>query len=183
MATEWLGALSFHGRIVEIAAGTGWWSPLLARKGRLTLYDAAAEPLEVAQARLAAAGLAAEFEVRDAWAAPVRSVDGVFTGFWMSHVERSRLDEFLRLCARWLAPGGLIAFVDSRPDPESGAADHRPPEDDVQLRRLHDGRSFRVRKIYYEPADFESALRAAGFEDIEVLTTDRFFVLGSARRR
>ena len=29
-ATAWLDAQPFAGRIVELAAGTGWWSPLLA---------------------------------------------------------------------------------------------------------------------------------------------------------
>jgi hypothetical protein len=67
------------------------------------------------------------------------------------------------------------------PDSESGARDHRPPGDDVQVRRLDDGASFRVRKVFYEPVDLESALRRAGFGGNEVVTTDRFFVMGSAR--
>lgn len=182
-AAAWLGSRPFHGQIVELAAGTGWWSPALARRGQLTLYDAASEPLEKARARLAAAGLVGRFEVRDAWADPDRSVDGLFAGFWISHVDRSRLDEFLRLAARWLVPDGLFAFIDSRPDPDSGALDHRPPEDDLQVRRLDDGSRFRIRKVFYEPAELEPALQRAGFGDIEVVTTDRFFVLGSARRR
>jgi hypothetical protein len=59
-------------------------------------------------------------------------VDGVFAGFWLSHIDRARLDEFLGLVGRWLAPGGLFAFIDSRQDAESGAVDHRPPAADVQ---------------------------------------------------
>jgi demethylmenaquinone methyltransferase/2-methoxy-6-polyprenyl-1,4-benzoquinol methylase len=182
-AAAWLAARPFHGRIVELAAGTGWWSPALARLGQPTLYDAAPEPLEKARARLAAAGLTAEFGIRDAWSEPDRSVDGVFTGFWISHIDRGRLDEFFRLAARWLVPGGLFAFIDSRPDPESGALDHRPPAADVQVRRLDDGTTYRVRKVFYEPAELESALGHADFDEIEISTTDRFFVLGSARRR
>jgi SAM-dependent methyltransferase len=181
-AAAWLGGLPLHGQIVELAGGTGWWSPSLARRGQLAVYDAAPEPLAKARARLAAAGLTAALEVRDAWAEPDRPVDGLFVGFWISHVDRRRLDEFLRLAARWLAPGGLFAFVDSRRDPESGARDHRPPEADIQLRRLEDGSSFRIRKIFYEPAFLESALILAGFDSVEVGATERFFLLGSARR-
>ena len=33
-AGRWLDALPIHGEIVELAAGTGWWSPLLADEGR-----------------------------------------------------------------------------------------------------------------------------------------------------
>ena len=181
-AATWLEGRPFHGRVVELAAGTGWWSTSLARRSALTLYDASAEPLDRARIRLTAAGLDAEVGVRDAWAEPDQSVDGVFAGFWLSHVDRSRLDEFVALVARWLVRGGLFAFIDSRHDPDSGASDHRPPEDDLQVRRLDDGSSFRVRKVYYEPAALDSALRRAGFGQIEVATTGRFFLLGSARR-
>ena len=181
-AAQWLAALPFRGQIVELAAGTGWWSPSLARRGQLTLVDATAETLEVARARLAALSLPAEFQVRDVWAEPDRSADGLFAGFWVSHVDRTRLVDFFKLASRWLAPGGLFAFIDSRRDPESRAADHCPPEDEVQIRRLEDGSTFRVRKVFYEPAELEGALEHAGFVDIDVRTTDRFFVLGAARR-
>jgi len=182
-AATWLDGRPFGGRIAEIAAGTGWWSPALARKGELTLYDAAAEPLAIAATRLVEAGLRAQIQVRNAWAEPDRMVDGVFTGFWLSHIDRARLEDFLDLVGRWLAPGGLFAFIDSRQDPESGAVDHRPPEADVQVRKLDNGTSFCVRKVFYEPADLAAALARAGFTDIEIATTNRFFVFGSARRR
>jgi demethylmenaquinone methyltransferase/2-methoxy-6-polyprenyl-1,4-benzoquinol methylase len=181
-AAAWLGSRPLHGRIAELAAGTGWWSRILASQGQLTLYDAAPEPLARAAARLAEVGLAADFEVRDAWAEPDRSVDGLFTGFWLSHIDRARIDEFFGLAMRWLAPGGLFAFIDSRQDPASGARDHLPPNDDVQVRRLNGGASYRVRKVFYEPDYLESALRRAGFTEVDVVTTARFFVLGSARR-
>ena len=182
-AAAWLGSRPLHGRIAELAAGTGWWSRILASQGQLTLYDAAPEPLARAAARLAEVGLAADFEVRDAWAEPDRSVDGLFTGFWLSHIDRARIDEFFGLAMRWLAPGGLFAFIDSRQDPASGARDHLPPNDDVQVRRLNGGASYRVRKVFYEPDYLESALRRAGFTEVDVVTTARFFVLGSVRRR
>jgi demethylmenaquinone methyltransferase/2-methoxy-6-polyprenyl-1,4-benzoquinol methylase len=181
-AAAWLASRPFEGRIVELAAGTGWWSPLLAAKGQLTLYDAAPEPLGKARERLAEAGLHAEVGLRDAWAEPDRAVEGLFAGFWVSHVARSRLDEFMGLAARWLVPGGLFAFIDSRSDPESGARDHRPPQDDVQARQLDDGSRFRVRKVFYEPTELEAALAGAGFNQIELITTERFFLLASARR-
>ena len=91
MAGRWLDALPIGGEIVELAAGTGWWSPLLASKGELSLYDANAAPLDRARDRLVAHGLRAHIHVRDAWAEPDRAVDAVFAGFWLSHVPRARL--------------------------------------------------------------------------------------------
>ena len=181
MAGRWLDERPIAGEIVELAAGTGWWSPLLASKGELSMYDAAAAPLEHARERLVAHHLRAHLHVRDAWAEPDRAVDAVFTGFWLSHVPRARLDEFLRLVRRWLKPGGTFAFIDSLLDPQSSAADHPPPTDDTSVRRLDDGREFTIVKVYYEPDELEEALVRAGLEDARLATTGRFFLLGEAR--
>ena len=181
VAGRWLDGLGIAGEIVELAAGTGWWSPLLASKGELSLYDAAPAPLERARERLVAHHLRAHLHLRDAWAAPDRAVDAVFTGFWLSHVPRERLATFLDIVRRWLKPGGTFAFIDSLPDPQSGAADHPVPADDLAVRRLDDGRQFTVVKVYYDPTELEAALAAAGFTAAEVTTTGRFFLTGVAR--
>lgn len=181
VAGRWLDALPIHGEIVELAAGTGWWSPLLASKGELSLYDGAQAPLERARERLVAHRLRAHLHVRDAWAAPDRAVDAVFTGFWLSHVPRARLDEFLAIVRRWLKPGGTFAFIDSLADPQSSATDHPTPAGDLSERRLDDGRVFTVVKVYYEPAEMEAALIRAGFAGAVLTTTGRFFVTGTAQ--
>ena len=180
MAGRWLDELPLAGEIVELAAGTGWWSPLLASKGVLSLYDGAAAPLERARERLVAHGLRAHLHVRDAWAEPDRPVDAVFTGFWLSHVPRQRLDGFLGVVRRWLRPGGTFAFIDSLGDPQSSAVDHPPPAGDRSIRRLDDGREFTIVKVYYTPDELLDALRRAGFDDPQVTTTGRFFLLGRA---
>jgi demethylmenaquinone methyltransferase/2-methoxy-6-polyprenyl-1,4-benzoquinol methylase len=182
-AGRWLDALPWRGEIVELAAGTGWWSPLLASRGELSLYDTSAAALERARERLVAHGLRAHLHVRDAWAEPDRQVDGLFLGFWLSHVPRVRLADFLALAHRWLKPGGRLAFIDSRPDEVSGAADHPLPAEDLAVRRLGDGREFRIVKVFYEPLQLTAALRATGFDDVDVSSTGRFFLLGDATAR
>jgi SAM-dependent methyltransferase len=180
-AGRWLDGLPIAGQIVELAAGTGWWSPLLASKGELSMYDGTSAPLDRARDRLVAHGLRAHLHVRDAWAEPDRQVDAVFTGFWLSHVPRDRLDAFLQLVRRWLKPGGTFSFIDSLRDPQSSAADHPTPADDRSLRRLDDGREFTIVKVYYEPGALEAALRRAGFDEVAVGTTGRFFLTGFGR--
>jgi demethylmenaquinone methyltransferase/2-methoxy-6-polyprenyl-1,4-benzoquinol methylase len=180
-ATLWLDAQKLRGEIVELAAGTGWWSPLLAQKATtLWLYDINEEPLEFARQRLVAHGLAAHIHTRDAWAEPDRQVDGLFCGFWLSHVPRARLGDFLALCRRWLKPGGRMAFIDSRRDPESSAVDHPQPENDMSVRKLDDGQTFTIVKVYWQPEELEVALLAAGFATAKVTTTSRFFLMGEA---
>jgi SAM-dependent methyltransferase len=180
-AGAWLDGLPLSGEIVELAAGTGWWSPILAQKGELSLYDAVAEPLDLARRRLVAHGLRAHLHVRDAWEEPDRTVDAVFCGFWLSHVRRERLTAFLGTVRRWLRPGGRFAFIDSRRDPDSGATDHPPvAEDQTAKRRLDDGREFRIPKVFYGPAELARALLGAGFADPSIEGTERFFLLGTA---
>ena len=181
MAGRWLDGLPIAGEIVELAAGTGWWSPLLASKGELSLYDAAPAPLERARERLVAHHLRAHLHLRDAWAAPDRAVDAVFAGFWLSHVPRARLGSFLDLVRTWLKPGGTFAFIDSLSDPQSGTADQPLSVDDLAVRRLNDGRQFTVVKVYYQPRELEAALAASGFTAAEATTTGRFFLTGVGR--
>jgi len=155
----WLDELPLRGSIVELAAGTGWWSPLLAGKGELSIYDAAESTLDRARERLVAHRLRAHLHVRDAWAEPDRQVDGLFAGFWLGHVAQSRLDAFVALARRWLVPGGTFAFVDSLPDPQSGAVDN---------------------PVFHTPDEVRAALLRAGFAQAEVTTSGRFFLLGRA---
>jgi SAM-dependent methyltransferase len=179
-ATLWLDALPLGGEIVELAAGTGWWSPLLAGKGELWCYDAVPETLDLARRRLVAHGLRAHLHQRDAWAEPDRSVDALFCGFWVSHVPRMRLDDFLSLCRRWLKPGGTLAFIDSRADPASGAAGNTwDPTTETSDRHLGDV-TFRIPKVHYAPHELTHALTRTGFVEASVTATPRFFVLGTA---
>ncbi len=178
VATTWLDGLPLGGEIVELAAGTGWWSALLASKGELHAYDAAGAPLDRARSRLVAHGLRAHLHVRDAWAAPDRAVDALFTGFWLGHVPRQRLDDFLGIARAWLRIGGTYAAIDSQPDPASGTLDRLPaPAPDLARRRLADGREFTIPKVHYRADELTPAFVAAGFSDVEVRSSGRFFLL------
>ena len=181
-ATTWLDALPIRGEIVELAAGTGWWSPLLAPKGELWLYDAIEEPLDLARERLVAHGLAAHIHVRDAWAEPDRQVDAaLLPASGSSHVPRDRLRvpspalPALAQAGRHLRLHRLAAATPSRAPPTTLA-----PTDDLQVRRLDDGREFTIPKVYYQPAELEEALHGNGFATAEVQTTSKFFLLGEA---
>ena len=180
--TQWVDRLPLRGTIVELAAGTGWWSPLLAGKGELSLYDANEVVLDVARGRLVAHGLRAHLHVRDAWAEPDRSVDAVFAGFWLSLMPDARLGAFLDLVGRWLAPGGTFAFVDRLGDAATDAVDDPAPVDGLAQRRLPDGREVTIPIVARGPGVLTGALAGAGFADVVVEQTGRFFVMGAARR-
>ncbi len=157
-AGRWLDALPMRGRIVELAAGIGWWSPLLAGKGELTLYDANGALLDRARDRLVAHGLRAHIHERDPWRSPDPDdgADALVLAFHLGSVESGRHRQALDLARRWVAAGGMLAIIDVR----HGADPARPGIDPEALR---------------------SALARAGFVDVEVTTTGRFLVLASAR--
>lgn len=183
-ATLWLDRLPLSGEIVELAAGTGWWSPLLANKGELSIYDTSPAALDRARSKLLAHHQRVHIHERDAWADPERPVDALFTGFWLTHVPRRRLPQFLALALRWLKPGGTYAFVDSTADPGANASNEAAlatPEG-IVTRHVTDGREFRIARSFHTPDHLRSALEATGFRSVEITQTARYFLLGRASR-
>ena len=168
------------GEIVELAAGTGWWSPLLAGKGELWCYDAVPETLDLARRRLVAHGLRAHLHLRDAWAEP----------------DRPGRCALLRLLAEPRAAGatgrlpGALCAAGSSPAARSRsstrarsgirAAAQRLGPDDGDVRRHLGDVTFRIPKVYYAPDELTQALTAAGFVQASVTATSRFFLLGTA---
>ena len=68
--TRWVDGLSLAGTLVELGAGMGWWTALLADKGELWVYDRDGASLDAARTRLMAHGLLAHLHERDPLARP-----------------------------------------------------------------------------------------------------------------
>src|SRR5437870_4510661 len=68
-------------------------------------------------------------------------------------------DEFWALVRAALAPDGRVFLVDSH---RGDGAHTVPGGPDVEVRRLLDGREFRIVKRYYEPRALEERLAALG---------------------
>jgi demethylmenaquinone methyltransferase/2-methoxy-6-polyprenyl-1,4-benzoquinol methylase len=99
---------------------------------------------------------------------PDRLYDAVFVGFWLSHVPRERLDDFLRFCVAMLRPAGKVFFVDSRRPPNAPGAPHQAtvPESQVVVRTLREGRAFEVVKNLYDATDLATRCTGAGFDSV-----------------
>jgi SAM-dependent methyltransferase len=166
MATRWLDGLGLRGRLVEPAAGVGFFSPLLADAGELFAFDPDADALDRARDRLAAHRLRAHLHVGDPWATPAPDpgpADGVLAAFLLGRVRGAGLDTAVESLRDRLAPGGRLAVLDLLPDPDGG-----PPAGTPWT---------------WHGADVvEASLRRAGLAGVDVSTTGRFFVLATARR-
>ncbi len=173
----------FHpaGRVLELACGTGWWTEQLVRwADEVTAVDASAEVLELNRIRVGDARVRRVQADLFAWKPDAR-YDVVFFSFWLSHVPPERFDAFWATVRAALAPGGRVFFVDSLRTVESTATDHTlSPEDDVVMeRRLNDGRSFNIYKVFYSPAGLEAGLAGIGWR-ANVSATAGFFLYGQA---
>lgn len=153
-------------QVIELAAGTGFWTEALAARGAtVTAVDASSEMLERNQARLGSLATKVRYEQADVFALrPDQSFDAVVFGFWLTHVPAERLDLFLRSVAGVLRADGWIFFVDDR-KPSLAVDDvsaHIEGASRVTMRRLNDGREYRVVKHFWEPAELEDRCRRAG---------------------
>ena len=162
VVTRWLDELPLHGRIDEPAAGTGFFSPLLAEKGELHASDEDGDALDIARNRLVAHRLLAHLHVADPWTVtePGRA-NAVVAAFLTGRVAGAGLDRAVASLRERLAPRGRLALIDLRPDPQGG-----PPGG--------------VAWTWHDPVILEAALGRSGFDGIEVTTTGRFFLLVTA---
>jgi len=161
---RWLDEQPLGGRIVEPAAGVGFFSPLLAGKGELHASDADGEALDRARDRLVAHRLLAHLHRADPWAAAgsdAPPADALVAAFLLGRVRGAGLDPAIASLRARLRGGGRLAIIDLRPDPAGGPPDGIP-------------------WTWHEPAVLEAALARGGFTAVELTTTGRFFVLAGA---
>jgi demethylmenaquinone methyltransferase/2-methoxy-6-polyprenyl-1,4-benzoquinol methylase len=167
-----------HGRLLEVAGGTGWWTQHLARRAQVTVVDYAPGMLAQLGARLAAQRLRAERVRGDAYRLPLASgsFDCGFFGFWLSHVPHARLPEFVGELRRVIRPGGHVMVVDSAPtEPE-----HVAGTEFISERVLNDGTRHGVLKIMHTPDTIARALAPLGAV-LEAWRTEVFFTAALMR--
>jgi len=170
------------GRVLELACGTGWWTEQLVRwADEITAVDASAEVLELNRIRVGDEKVRRVQADLFRWTPEPEAYDVVFFSFWLSHVPPERFGDFWEMVRNALKPGGRAFFVDSLRTVESTAKDHVLPEEDVVLeRKLNDGRTFSIYKVFYDPFDLECRLARENYY-AEAQGTANFFLHGYAK--
>ena len=175
----------FHlsGDLLELAPGTGIWTErLLKTASSITAVDASSEMVAINRARINSERV--EYVLADLFSwQPPRTFDGIFFGFWLSHVPLERLDAFFATLAAALRPGGKVFFVDGRREPTSTASNHQLPTEGEQLmiRKLNDGRAFEIVKNFYDPAVLAEQLARHGLA-VTVQESATFFLYGYGQK-
>jgi demethylmenaquinone methyltransferase/2-methoxy-6-polyprenyl-1,4-benzoquinol methylase len=155
-------------RVLEIACGTGYWTPLIAQQAKSVLaVDYNEETLAIARSKKYPEGNV-RFERADAYALPdwQEQFSACYAGFWWSHVPLARLDAFLNGLQARLEPGARVAFMDNRYAEGSSTAISRkdPQGNTYQRRRLADGSSHEVLKNFPTAAELRARLGRFGTE-------------------
>lgn len=176
---EALVAFAPTGHVLELAAGTGWWTQeLLKHTNRLTAVDAVAETLVINRERVGENRVQYVQADLFAWQ-PEPIYDVVFFSFWLSHVPPERFASFWAMVRSALRPGGRVFFVDSLRSETSTASNHQLPAPDeiTQVRRLNDGQTFEIVKIFYDPTRLAATLSGLGWR-ANVQATPNYFLYG-----
>jgi demethylmenaquinone methyltransferase/2-methoxy-6-polyprenyl-1,4-benzoquinol methylase len=174
-----LRAFAPRGRVIELAAGTGQWTGLLADTAdELIVTDASPEMLELNAAKVGERGQ--RYRVADAFdLEPTHAHDVVFFGFFLSHVPRGRFPAFWSVVEGLLAPAGRVFFVD---EAAHGLWDEDWIDEDAGIvrRTLAGGDSHRAVKVLWRPDELERELKALGWN--ASVHWDPPFYWGSASR-
>lgn len=166
------------GKCVELACGTGLWTACLAQGAAdLTAIDASPETIAINRTKTGSDSV--QYVVADLfewW--PTETYDFVFFGFWLSHVPARQFKRLWAMIRAALKPGGRAFFVDGLATQEATARNHAAIDaSGVMERKLNDGRTFNIVKVFYDPVQLERQLCAIGWKG-SVETTGQFFYYG-----
>lgn len=148
-------------RVLEVACGTGYWTPHLAATAQqFTATDGVAEPLALARQRPGNEGVT--FVQADAYALPpeLGTFDGAFAGLWFSHVPMAQRPAFLRSLHARLTPGARVVLIDNSRAQciDLPIADNDADGNTWQWRTLPDGSRHRVLKNFPTEAELRALL-------------------------
>ncbi|MFG1627456.1 class I SAM-dependent methyltransferase [Kribbella sp. NPDC049227] len=149
-------------RVLEIAAGTGYWTQVLAESVRsIVATDLNEETLAIARAR-SYSSEAVSFQVADAFRLDeiAGEYDVVFAGFFWSHVLRQDTARFAQSLVR---RAERVVLVDNKYVAGSNYPISRTTADGdtYQTRRLEDGRTYDVLKNFPTTEQFTADVAPA----------------------
>lgn len=180
----WLPTPFSGRRVLEVACGTGWWTPHGARDAAEWLATDL-NPETMAVARSKALPACVRFATVDAYsfegleAAPYSAA---FAGCWWSHVPLQRLPAWLAALHAQLLPGARVVFLDNSYVQTSSTPISRRDEagNTYQNRTLDDGTVHEVLKNF-PTADQARAVLGGSARDVQWMDFEHYWVLSYVR--
>jgi len=177
----WLGEQFIDRHVLEIACGTGWWTPHGARQAQSWLAtDLNPETMAIAKSKPLPAGTVS-FATVDAYTLDgldSAHFDGAFAGCWWSHVPLARLPGWIELLHTRLDAGARVIFLDNSYVQTSNLPiTRRDAEGNTyQTRTLDDGSVHEVLKNFPTRDEAFAAIGARA-RDPQWITHDHYWVL------
>jgi SAM-dependent methyltransferase len=167
--------------ILEVAAGTGYWTEVVAPQAKaVTAIDYNSETLDIAAKRQL--GPHVELLTADAYSLPhfTRAFDIGMAHLWWSHVERQRLRSFLSHFASRLSRGATVLMIDQLYVEGSCSAVSREDSwgNQYTVRQLRDGSAYEIIKNFPSAGEPEGSFSEL-CKVISVLRLRHFWALSA----
>jgi len=170
--------------ILEVAAGTGYWTEIVAPFAQaITATDLNAETLEIAATRRL--GQHVILQTADAYSLPRSTTifDVGMAHLWWSHVERQKCESFLSHFASRLRPAATLLMIDQLY--VEGFTSPLSREDrwgnQYTVRKLKDGSTYEIIKNFPRPGEPEEFFKKM-CKNINVLRLQHFWALSAQVR-
>lgn len=166
---QWLSQ-AFKGKhVLEVAAGTGYWTQFIApQAASLVALDASSETLEIARHRVPEAHV--QWLIGDAYQIPMPQplFDAAFAGFWFSHVPKAQQRSFLEGLNQVLQKGSRVILLDNLyvPGNSTPLSETDAEGNTYQNRPLADGSMHRVLKNYPGEQDMLACVQGLAVEPV-----------------
>jgi len=172
----WLPPRFADKRVIEVASGTGYWTQFIAPVAAHVLaLDSAIETITIAKTRVPERKVS--FLVGDAYSIPqhIGQFEAAFTGFWFSHVPKSKQRDFLLGLSARLEPGANVVLLDNRyVEGSSSSLTSRDADGNTfQTRKLGDGSTHTILKNF--PTDTELRELVSGLGERPELTRWQYY--------
>ncbi len=166
------------GNVLELACGTGWWTQQLAQyANHITAVDVVPEVIAINKSKVGANNVT--FIQADIfnWQ-PDAHYDVVFFSFWLFHVPSSQFEHFWQRVDQSLKPHGRVFFIDSlKSEQQHKTFTVNNRKHSTSIRKLNDGQTFNIVKVFYEPEELAKRLKSLGWR-VTLKHTSNYFLYG-----
>ncbi len=166
-------------KVLDVACGTGFWTETISETAKeISGTDINKEVLDIAKSKKYDCKI--EFIRDDAYQLKkiTKKFDSLFSGFWFSHIPKSRIEDFINVIYDKLENNSMIVFMDNNFVKGSSTPISRYDNEGntYQNRILKNGSSHEVLKNFYNKNELSECFSKYG-NDLEIIELTYYWIL------